>query len=92
MARIKWFEVEGIAIYIYGELYEKYHVPHLLVRKSTVESTQYGFDGNPIRGCKRLTNLKDHKLVSSWILSKKEKMNIAWNKINQGEDPGMIDW
>ena len=48
MARIKWFEVEGIAIYIYGELYEKHHVPHLLIRKSTVESTQYGFDGNPI--------------------------------------------
>ena len=77
MARIKWFEVEGIAIYIYGELYEKHHVPHLLIRKSTVESTQYGFDGNPIRGCKRLSNLKDHKLVSSWILSKKEKLNIG---------------
>lgn len=54
MARIKWFEVEGIAIYIYGELYEKHHVPHLLIRKSTVESTQYGFDGNPIfRQCNR---------------------------------------
>lgn len=36
-------------------------------------------------------NLKDHKLVSSWILSKKDKLDIAWNKINQGEDPGMID-
>ena len=91
MARIKWFEVEGIAIYIYGELYEKHHVPHLLVRKSTVESTQYDFDGEPIKGCKRLSKYKDHILVSSWILSKKDKLEAAWNKINRGEDPGAID-
>ena len=91
MARIKWFETQGIAIYIYAELFGKHHNPHVFVRRTTVESTQYGFDGNPIKGCKKLKRPQDHKLVSCWILSKKEKLEEAWNMINKGIDPGMLD-
>ena len=70
MARIKWFENEKIVVYIYGELYEKHHERHLLVLKKD-EDCQYGFDGEPVKGTKRLKRKADHELVSSWILGNK---------------------
>ena len=53
MARIKYFENEKIVVYIYGEMYEKHHVRHVLILKKD-EDCQYGFDGNPIKGTLRL--------------------------------------
>ena len=53
MARIKWFENEQIVVYIYGELYEKHHLRHVLILKKD-EDCQYGFDGLPLKGTKRL--------------------------------------
>ena len=49
MARIKWFENEQIVVYIYGELYEKHHLRHVLILKKD-EDCQYGFDGLPLKG------------------------------------------
>lgn len=45
MARIKFFKDEKIAVYIYGEQYEKHHGKHILILKAD-EECQYGFDGN----------------------------------------------
>ncbi len=43
MARIKWFENEQIVVYIYGELFGKHHLRHVLILKKD-ENCQYGFD------------------------------------------------
>ncbi len=90
MARIKWFENEKIVVYIYGELYEKHHERHLLVLKKD-EDCQYGFDGEPVKGTKRLKRKADHELVSSWILAHTDELNKAWEMINMGLNPGSID-
>ena len=90
MVRIKYFENEKIVVYIYGEMYEKHHVRHVLILKKD-EDCQYGFDGNPIKGTLRLKKKSDHDLVSAWILQHSKELEQAWETINQGQNPGMID-
>jgi len=90
MARVKWFENEQIVVYIYGELYEKHHVRHVLILKKD-EDCQYGFDGQPVKGTKRLRKKSDHDLVSAWIIANSDKLEIAWDLINKGINPGRID-
>lgn len=90
MARIKWFENEQIVVYIYGELYEKHHLRHVLILKKD-EDCQYGFDGLPLKGTKRLRKKSDHDVVSAWIIKNADKLEEAWNLINQGINPGKID-
>lgn len=90
MARVKWFENEQIVVYIYGELYEKHHARHVLILKSD-EDCQYGFDGQPVKGTKRLRKKSDHDLVSAWIIANSDKLEIAWDLMNQGINPGRID-
>ncbi len=53
MAKIKFFKDKNIAIYIYGERYEKHHEKHLLVVKAD-ESCEYGFNGKPLKCSKAL--------------------------------------
>jgi len=90
MARVKWFENEQIVVYIYGELYEKHHAKHVLVVNRD-ESCQYGFDGQPIKGTKRLKKRSDHEVVSSWIQEHEAWLNHAWELMNQGINPGKPD-
>ena len=90
MARIKWFENEQIVVYIYGELYGKHHLRHVLILKKD-EDCQYGFDGQPLKGTKRLRKKSDHEVVSAWIIKNADKLETAWNLINQGINPGKID-
>ena len=90
MARIKYFRDSQIAIYIYGERYGKHHEKHVLVLKSD-EDCQYGFDGLPVKNSTRLKNKSEHDMISEWIRCHGEELESAWEKINRGENPGMID-
>lgn len=89
MARIKYLKENGIAIYIYGERYEKHHGKHLLIVKAD-EECQYGFDGNPLKCSKALKNHNDHKVVRDWIINHQDDLEEAWNDINSGRKPKMI--
>ena len=75
MARIKWFENEQIVVYIYGELYEKHHLRHVLILKKD-EDCQYGFDSQPIHGTKRLKK----NPIMIWFPRGLSKMQISWKK------------
>lgn len=90
MARIKYFSDSNIIIYIYGETFEKHHEKHVLVVKAD-EDCQYGFDGKPIKNSHKLRNKNDDKKVSEWILNHQNELLQAWEKINNGEKPEMID-
>ena len=90
MARIKTFKDLGIAIYIYGEKNEKHHGKHILVLKAD-EDCQYGFDGNPLKCSKALKSRAEHKAVRKWILSHQKELEYAWENINAGINPGMIE-
>jgi hypothetical protein len=90
MARIKYFEKEKIAIYIYGEAHGKNHKRHILVLKRD-EDCQYGFDGKPLDDLPPLKNKSDRELVEGWILSHRDKLEQAWIDINNGVNPGTID-
>ncbi len=90
MARIKYFEEERIAVYIYGERYGKHHEKHLLVMKAD-ENCEYGFDGQPLSCSVALKNKRDREVLASWILLNREKLEKAWDDINNGINPGYID-
>lgn len=90
MAKIKYFLSRQISIYIYGEKNEKHHNKHVLVLKKD-EDCQYGFDGKPIPGTKGLKNKIDSNLVENWILSHQEELEKAWDDINNGINPGLIE-
>ncbi len=90
MARIKYFEEECIAVYIYGERYGKHHEKHLLVMKAD-ENCEYGFDGQPLSCSAALKNKRDREVLASWILLNREKLEKAWDDINNGINPGYID-
>lgn len=90
MARIKYFQNNNMAVYIYGEKYEKHHGKHILVLKPD-EDCQYGFDGKPLSCSKELRNKDDRKVLKEWILSHRRQLEKAWNDINNGINPGNID-
>jgi hypothetical protein len=90
MARIKYFKDKKIAIYIYGEKYEKHHKKHVLVLTAD-EDCQYGFDGEPLNCSKQLKNKEDRETVKNWILSRNAELEKAWDDINNGVNPGTID-
>lgn len=90
MPRVKYFDSNKIAIYIYGEKYEKHHERHVLVLKAG-EDCQYGFDGYPLSYSKALKNREDRELVKEWILSHQKELEQAWTDVNNGINPGVID-
>ena len=90
MARIKYFNDQKIAIYIYGERYGKHHEKHVLVLKAD-EDCQYGFDGMPFKNSARLRNKSDDETVSQWIKNHVTELDSAWEMINRGENPGYIE-
>jgi len=90
MARIKYFEALNIAIYIYGEKNNPHHKKHLLVLKPD-EHCQYGFDGMPMKGTSGLKRKEDRKVVESWIKQHQSELDKAWDDINNGINPGVID-
>lgn len=90
MARIKLFKDPNIAIYIYGEAFGKHHRKHVLVIKNG-ESYQYGFNGKPIKNTPGMKNKNDEKTITEWIVSRKEKLEVAWEQINRGILPDEID-
>ena len=90
MARIKYFENEKIAIYIYGEKNERHHEKHLLVLKRD-EECQYGFDGMPIKNSPALRKKSERELVAQWILEHQAQLEKAWEDVNNGIKPGFID-
>ena len=55
------------------------------------EGCQYGFDGAPIKNSARLKNKNDDETVSEWIRNHASELDDAWEKINRGENPGIID-
>lgn len=90
MSRIKYFRDQKIAIYIYAEKHGKHHGKHVLVLKAD-EDCQYGFDGQPMPGTKALKNKNDRDIVEEWIKSNLDALEKAWDDINNGIHPGMID-
>lgn len=90
MPRIKYFKNNKIAIYIYGEKYEKHHEKHILVLKAD-EDCQYGFNGYPLKCSKSLREKEDRELVKRWILSHQKELEKAWIDVNNGINPGVID-
>jgi hypothetical protein len=88
MARIKYFKDKNIAIYIYGEQNNKHHEKHILVLKKD-EDCQYDFHGNPISG--NLKNKDDRKIVREWILKHQLELEKAWEDINNGISPKIIN-
>jgi hypothetical protein len=88
MARIKYFKDKNIAIYIYAERYNKHHEKHILVLKKD-EDCQFDFDGNPISG--NLKNADDRRIIKNWILNHRDELEKAWEDINNGINPGIID-
>lgn len=90
MARIKYFEQQKIAIYIYGEQMGKHHGKHILVLKAD-EDCQYDFNGRPVKSSKKLKRKEDDICVREWILKHRLELEIAWEKINNGERPDIID-
>jgi hypothetical protein len=88
MSRIKYFKDEKIAIYIYGEQYNKHHGKHILVLKKD-EDCQYDFNGNAISG--KLRDKDDRKLVREWILNHQSELEKAWADINNGINPETIN-
>lgn len=83
-------ELRGIKIYIYGERYNKHHGMHVYLTKGE-EECNYGFDGKPIGESPALSNKTDRKAIEKWILSRRDKLEKAWEDVNNGIDPGMID-
>lgn len=55
------------------------------------EDCQYGFDGQPMPGTKALKNKNDRDIVEEWIKSNLDALEKAWDDINNGIHPGMID-
>lgn len=90
MARIKFFKEYLIAVYIYGEKNGKHHEKHVLVLKKD-ENCQYGFDGKPIKNSACLKNKEERKALKEWILSHRMELEQAWEDVNNGKNPGMID-
>lgn len=90
MSRIKFFKDSHIAVYIYGEKNDKHHGKHLLVLKVD-ESCQYGFDGEPLACSKPLKSQKERKLVREWILSHQQELEKAWEDVNNGIKPQVLE-
>ena len=89
MARIKYFKSCCIAIYIYGEKYNKHHEKHILVLKAD-EECQYGFNGKPLSCSKALKNRKERIMLKNWILAHQEDLEKAWEDVNNGRKPSII--
>ncbi len=90
MARIHYFKQYSIAIYIYGERYGKHHEKHILVLKAD-EDCEYGFDGKPLKCSKALRNKTERVVIKRWILSHRKQLEKAWEDINNGINPGVIE-
>jgi len=89
MAKIKYFHDSKISIYIYGERFERHHEKHVLVIKAE-EECNYGFDGDAIKNSPRLRNKAEHQKISVWILNHREELEQAWEDVNNGIKPAMI--